>query len=334
MAFYTFSPGDLAESAKFNSNWNKIFKLQSEQAISLVSASYKGILSGSSQVMIDKFLDSSGQNNTVDTGAGTTALYRSSNKYYECTLDLSTIILDPSFESVTNWTYSETKSTYTGEQSTSYVTDGTYSYALTATGGDEDQNRYCQILQNVDFTNIKRIKFHIHTESTGQSRAFSYVSVTAGATTIYSKANYYDVPSYTGWVDVDVSAVTGAQDLIFRCGCNACTNIYPNTYLWIDGIRTYPLVDAIVQSVATTIPSGKTKVFVTPLMYEALAAGDSITCDISTDGGSNYLTSQDINKWIDVSSLSNTGSCIVKLNLNTGDGSTTPKILGWRVLAE
>ena len=39
--------------------------------------------------------------------------------------------------------------------------------------------------------------------------------------------------------------------------------------------------DATLQSVATTIPSGMTKVFVTPLMYEALSTGDNITVDVS-----------------------------------------------------
>ncbi|HNV61980.1 MAG TPA: hypothetical protein PKN54_03440, partial [Candidatus Cloacimonas acidaminovorans] len=82
-----------------------------------------------------------------------------------------------------------------------------------------------------------------------------------------------------------------------------------------------------------TIPSGKTKVFVTPLMYEALATGDNITADVSIDNGAHYTTGIPINTWSPITSANGT-QLIVKANLNTNDGTTTPKILGWRVLLE
>jgi hypothetical protein len=76
-----------------------------------------------------------------------------------------------------------------------------------------------------------------------------------------------------------------------------------------------------------------TKVFVTPLMYEALATGDNITADVSIDGGSNYTTDIPINEWTEITSANGT-SLIVKANLLTGDRSTSPKISGWRCLLE
>ena len=91
--------------------------------------------------------------------------------------------------------------------------------------------------------------------------------------------------------------------------------------------------DAIVQSAAVTIPAGKTLVYVTPLLYEALTGDDAITVDVSINGGTNYTTGLDINKLETITSATGT-SLIIKLNLDTDDGSTTPKVIGWCVLLE
>ena len=96
---------------------------------------------------------------------------------------------------------------------------------------------------------------------------------------------------------------------------------------------TSDYVNAILQSSTTTIPTGMTKVFVTPLMYEALSPGDSITADVSIDGGSTYTEDVPLNEWTPITSTNGT-QLIVKMNLRTGDGSTTPKVSGWRVLLE
>jgi hypothetical protein len=76
-----------------------------------------------------------------------------------------------------------------------------------------------------------------------------------------------------------------------------------------------------------------TKCFITPLMYEALATGDNITADVSIDNGAHYTTGVPINTWTPITSANGT-QLIVKMNLDTNDGTTTPKVLGWRVLLE
>ena len=180
----SFLSGTITDSDKLNGitstiNLKAEAKLSNERAISLVTATYSGILASSNQYIIDNFLDSTGQNNTVNL-ANTTAAYDAGGKYYKCA------------------------------------------------------------------------------------------------------AGY---------------------------------------------------ANALIRSEAITIPSGKTIAFVTPLMYEVLATGDTITVDISVDGGAHYTTGLIINKLQTITSTAGT-SLMIKLNLNTFNGSTTPKVLGWLVLLE
>lgn len=310
---------------------NALYKLQGEKAINDVSDTNSGVLAGSSQVLIDKFLDANGQNNTVDT-ATTTSLYNTSNKYYKCALGLSTIVLEPSFETITNWTYSETDSQFTGEQSTSNVTDGTYSYKLGFSASSLGGGVYCQISQpNVDVTNISEIMFDYY--RTDGNRDLMYLQVLLDGTTVYNQQANGSVNNQSLTATIDVSAYTGTKSLIFRYYKASGVNYSGTSNVYLDNIRTSPLLDSTIQSVATTIPTGMTKVFVTPLMYEALATGDSITADVSIDNGAHYTTGVPINTWTPITSANGT-QLIVKANLLTNDGTTTPKVLGWRVLLE
>jgi len=104
------------------------------------------------------------------------------------------------------------------------------------------------------------------------------------------------------------------------------------TFTYVCGGATV-YADTIIQSAATTIPASQTKVMVVPLMYEALETGDTITTDISIDGGSTYTTGLATNEWSSITSTTGT-SLIAKLNLNTNDGTTTPKVKGWAVFTE
>ena len=115
----------------------------------------------------------------------------------------------------------------------------------------------------------------------------------------------------------DTDAIYDSNNQYWKCKNNVGTN-YDNS---------------IIQSTTTTISTGNSKVFITPLLYEELATGDSITADISLDGGTTYTTNIPINTWSDITSTDGT-SLIAKLNLNTGDGTTTPKVEGWSVLLE
>ncbi|MDD4781250.1 MAG: hypothetical protein PHT02_11720 [Tissierellia bacterium] len=90
--------------------------------------------------------------------------------------------------------------------------------------------------------------------------------------------------------------------------------------------------DSTLQSNSFTIPTDATKVLVTPYKAEELETGDTITADVSTDNGSTYSTDIAVNEWVDISSLTNSGTAIVKMNLGTNTGATTPKIKGWCAL--
>ena len=105
MAFTTFTAGTVAKAAEVNANFWSVLKLQNEKVINDVTATASGVLAGSSQKLIDKFLDSTGQNNTVDT-VNTTALFNTS--YYECNqFIVPNPVGEPGFDTVTGWTYSD-----------------------------------------------------------------------------------------------------------------------------------------------------------------------------------------------------------------------------------
>ncbi len=72
-------------------------------------------------------------------------------------------ILEPSFETVANWTYSETDADYSGAQSGTWKTQGANSYLFSSTG-TISLNAYSQILQSVDFTSLDTISFDAYLE--------------------------------------------------------------------------------------------------------------------------------------------------------------------------
>lgn len=325
---YIFSNGDVADGSHVNDNFNKLNKLTNEKAINDVSATNSGVLAGSSQVLIDKFLDSTGQNNTVNT-ENTTGYYVSTNKNYQCRYINNTVplISEYGFETVTSWTYQETDADFTGGQDSSWKTEGTYSYKL-GVGGAITGSTYARVYKTVDFTNIDLLIIDFKNGAFNSNNTIKVNNVEIG--NIPSGISYHNV--------YDVSAYSGNLVLEFKLLANNSSVSSEYTYLYIDNIRAVNLSDpnysdSIVQSVATTIPTGMTKVFITPLMYEALATGDSITADVSIDNGAHYTTGVPINTWTPITSANGT-QLIVKANLLTGSGVSTPKISGWRVLME
>ena len=119
---------------------NALYKLQGEKAINDVSATNSGVLAGSSQVLIDKFLNATGQNNTVDT-ANTTAVYDPILKAYICNQN---VILNSDFTSTDNWTYSETDPDY-------------QDYGIS--GGGRKNWKYRKYRQWVILSNITKYRF-------------------------------------------------------------------------------------------------------------------------------------------------------------------------------
>jgi len=327
MGLTIFTAGTKAKASEVNDNWRDIFKIHNEKAINDITATASGVLAGSSQKMIDKFLDSTGQNNTVDT-TNTTGTFDTS--YYKCNQYIvPNPVGEPGFETVTGWTYSETAGNFAGAQDATTKTEGTYSYKLSCSSTPGGGGVYGQITRNVDFTDINTLYFdESYSAPSGSGiKARVYIDSTL--------ARDQDTNGGVSWTtrSIDVSSYTGTLALTFRY---YYSDNYAHAGTWnIDNIKCAgdDYYDSILQSAVATVPTGMTKVFVTPLMYEALATGDGITADVSIDNGSHYTTAVPINTWTAITSANGT-QLIVKANLNTNDGTTTPKVLGWCVLLE
>jgi len=259
-------------------------------------------------------LDSTGQNNTVSTYTGT---YDASNKYYYCST-VQGYILNPTFATTDNWTYSETD----GDFVDGHVSSNWY-YMQTISSAHISSGASCQILQNIDITHIDSINFSWYTNIVNGGIT---LKVLFGATEIYSAGS----PDGTTAVSINTTALSGTGDLIFKWTIGPGADANMTMRIGILTVVSDAFTDSIVQSEVATVPTGMTKVFVTPLMYESLAAGDNITADVSIDNGAHYTTAVPINTWTPITSANGT-QLIVKMNLDTASGTTTPKVLGWAV---
>jgi len=125
------------------------------------------------------------------------------------------IILEPSFETVANWTYSETDNDIAGAQSSAWSSGlaGTNSYLISIAGKNIVTGGYGQILQSVNFSLIDTISFDVYlqADTTGEFEARMLV----GAAQVWSQAVPTTATEYLHR-EVDVSSYTGAQDLIFQ----------------------------------------------------------------------------------------------------------------------
>jgi len=294
-------------------------KINNERAINRVSATNTEIITYSSQKLIDKFLDSTGQNNTVDTG-NTTGLYNIANKYYGC----STSATGASLDQTTNATQAGTSS-------------GTTQWGMQGT-----TNLDCFCISITKHANCTATKGKIYDTSgnllatatfSGNVATFSspYYLV---AGVVYRFICDKDGASYT-FTYKDPAANPYVNDYItYTASCHADSIQGDFIYNIVSvQVRDAVYADALVQSAVATVPTGMTKVFVTPLMYEAPAGSDNITFDVSIDNGAHYTTAVPINTWTTITSANGT-QLIIKMNLDTNTGTTTPKVLGWNVLLE
>jgi len=149
----------------------------------------------------------------------------------------SPAIPERSFETVSGWTYSEDDADYTdGAQSTTWVTNGTYSYLLSASSAVSiSNNTYAQVSQSVDLTNIDTLYFdaRLYADTTGKFEA----RVLVGATTVWGPYNVFTQTEYLHQ-SVDLSGYTGSQSLIFQVITKATANkiamevYYDNITVW------------------------------------------------------------------------------------------------------
>jgi len=314
MTFKVFAPGEVAKSEDFNDNFNKLFKLDSEKAINDISTTNSGELAASSQVLIDKFLNVTGQNNTIDT-TNTDSLYTHNSHICNGDLTPTTDTSNTSWQSNYGYPYFYGVKIYAKKNINLYQ-------VLKASGCSAT---VCKILDSSG-TVLATANF------SGNYATFNYtileghtyqIGAYIDGSTAYTRTDKHPFSYPVNGTNVNFTGPVGDSNYIFNIQ-GIITTDYDN----YDNF-----VNSVLQSTPKTIPAGKTKVFITPLLYEELATGDSITADISLDGGTTYTTNIPLNTWSDITSTDGT-SLIAKLNLNTGDGSTTPKIKGWRVLLE
>jgi len=327
MAFTSFSAGNLIKSSEVNANYNETLKGQCDNALlNTTSIDVQGIV-GSPFKIVDLFTDSTGDNNTVSTG-DTTAEYYATSDYYRSAFNGSSTVLEPGFETVASWTYSEvdTLGKYTGGQSTDWATEGTNSYRLRVATSSANiiSGEYAKVAQTVDFTNINMIRFDYKTVKSGTGAWFTLTGY-IGATRILIRGLDEDTTSF---VEYDCSAISGNQSLYFQLSCiSSEVSVTLDNKAYIDNIET-DFADAFIQSVDTNVGTGFNSAYIRPKLYKAIPSGADITCYVSLDGGSTWTAESNINEIIDLSALSDTGHLVVKLNLNT-DTTVTAKASGW-----
>lgn len=280
--------------------------------------------------IVDLFTDSTGEKDTVSTG-DTTAMWNIVELSYLNNLPISNIVLEPGFETVVNWTGSlEHVGHGSYGQSTTWKTEGTYSYKLTGNTGSGGGGGGALVTQtNIDFTNIDYLAFDYNLSNpTSSGGSYMVGSFLIGATSVTLPANT------TGTYVYDCSAITGTQNLIFRLFVGHVGTSSANGTMYIDNIRTFTgteYLDSVMQSVSKSVGTGYNYAYIRPKLYEAIPTGATITCNVSLDGGSTFTDESNINEIIDISALTDTGHLVVKMNLNT-DGTSTAKVSGWACL--
>jgi len=323
MTFYKFSNATVADATEVNANFNETLKTSIDNALlNTTTIDVQGLISTPFKI-VDLFTDNSGDNNTVNT---TTYYDYSDTKrlvstYYQSdyTQAASYNILEPSFETVTNWTLSGSGS-YTSQQSTDGEVNGIYSVKLYQSG---TTGNYATATQTVDFTNIEYISYYYNTTLAPAGTSFQVLINGSAVDTLSASVS-------SGIRYIDCSSYTGSLALQFKQ--NGHNNGESNTY--VDFIREYSstdYVDTFVQSVDTNVGTGFNYAYVRPKLYEAIPSGATITCYISLDAGLTWSAESNINEIIDCSVLTDTGHLIVKMNLNT-DGTVTSKVSGWTCL--
>ena len=308
-----------SESKSVNATW----KMMGEFLANGVDATYSQELVSSNLKIVDKFLDSTGQNNTVDTiYANTTASYNIASDYYVC------------------------KQTATGG-------DLAQTYQAVAATGAQTGKCGHKILANVDCILYSITKDAASTATIGYildsdenviaSKTFSTNTATFDTPVYLTTGTYYYLcadkggASYTNVYNQPTTFPINNTETSSTYGFfndAESSDISNNIESAVVKAVTATYVDGVVQSNTTTIPTTDDKIMFVPLMYEALAGSDALTFDYSMDNEANWETGNALNTWIDASGATNTGTLSVRLQFDTDDGSTTPKVKGWSIFTD
>ncbi len=162
----------------------------------------------------------------------TSAFMNLSGYSYENWID-STHVANPSFETGTDWTYSETDVDFVGEFSTAWSTQGSSSYKLYVPAPSYwiDGYSYNKIIQVIDFDNITKMRFDW--KLLGAINRFHF-QMLVGET-----VKWETTWVLSGTTIVDVSDETGNQVLGFKLLHNypSKESYSPEVYFFIDDIE-------------------------------------------------------------------------------------------------
>lgn len=329
MAFTSFTAGNLIKSSEVNANYGEILKTSIDNALLNTTSIDVMDLIDSPFKIVDLFTDINGSNNTISNYQDYESNLISNLTYFYISSDFtqSTVykILEPSFETIANWSYANYPTGCTAEQFLGNSVNGNYSSKLVVSN-TTNYGWYARVSQsNIDFTNIVGISFWVNFTGT-----IYRLRVYADTDLIYTSP-----ASISDFVNIDTSAITGNKTLKFEVNAEGYEGGNPGSgTAYIDFIKEYSsftLVSGSIQSVNKNIGTGYKYAFVRPKLYEAIPSGADITCNISLDGGSTFTAESNINEIIDISALTDTGHLVVKMNLKT-DGTVTSKVSGWACL--
>ena len=146
-------------------------------------------------------------------------------------------ILEPSFETVTNWTYYESDSDCYGEQSGSYVTDGSKSYMLSVRC--EVETGYCKVYQErIDLTNINHIYTDVAINSDVSIDVPTYVSIRVNDDILWERRVGQTETVTLPNISIDVSSYGDYSTLEYRLNQTDVGFYDEGICIYIDNIRT------------------------------------------------------------------------------------------------
>ena len=146
-------------------------------------------------------------------------------------------ILEPSFETVNNWTYYENDTHCSGGQSDSGVTHGSKAYGLAI--GDDVGTGYCKVYQtHINLTNITHIYVDLYLNSDVAIDVPAYVSLRVNGDILYERRIGQTETILIRDVLTDVSAYDDYCTLEYRLNQTDVGFYDEGIFVYIDNIRT------------------------------------------------------------------------------------------------
>ncbi len=146
------------------------------------------------------------------------------------------IISEPSFETVSNWTYEQEDADYAGAQSSVWSTQSNNSYLLSSAGGGMIANKkHAHLYQSMDFTSVDTISFDARLSA--GSNGYYEATVEVGGVTVWTQSITTTQLDYLHQ-EVDVSGYSGVQTFHIHVETVATANsITVNAYF--DNIKIW-----------------------------------------------------------------------------------------------